>query len=75
MLFPNPNSGSFNILFDQHQAYILVTIYSMIGQQVAQKEFSNVNDVDLEIDRADGIYFVELNNGKTNVARLKVIKE
>ena len=47
----------------------------MIGQQLIQKQFFNVNAIDLEIDSADGIYFVELNNGITNIARLKVIKE
>lgn len=75
VLFPNPNRGSFNILFDQHQDYILVTIHSMIGQQIVRKEFSNVNAIHLEIDGSDGIYFIDLNNGITNISRLKVIKE
>ena len=74
-LHPNFLESFFYNFFDEHQDYILITIYSMKGQQLIQKEFFNVNAIDLEIDSADGIYFVELNNGITNIARLKVIKE
>ena len=60
VIYPNPNEGKFTIDLDEANTNSTIIIYNLYGEVVAQ--FSNVNDLELEVDISSlskGIYLVK----------------
>lgn len=77
-IYPNPNSGSFNITADNvHYSEIAIEIYNVIGQAVYRKQVKPVNKIIAEQinmpDVPNGIYMVRLSAaGKSRNIRLLI---
>ena len=74
VLFPNPNSGIFNIDFNKMYPEVEISIKSISGQIIYTEKFTNSSSEIFSIDAESGIYFVDLIFGETNRITLKVIK-
>lgn len=72
MIFPNPCKSNIYFDLDSHLKFEKLTIYDLKGRSI--KEMRNVNSsVDIS-ELSNGIYFIELKNGKETFVT-KVIKE
>ena len=70
MLYPNPNNGSFKLLFTESDENLLVTLYTANGQQVLTRQIDHVNtQEDLSVDLGtitSGAYIVKVSGKKIN---------
>ncbi|MBA3663587.1 MAG: T9SS type A sorting domain-containing protein [Bacteroidetes bacterium] len=76
-VMPNPGSGLFNLIFTfTKEQKVSVKIYDCLGQVISLSEFSGVSknafDVDLT-SKADGIYFIEISNGRERTTKKVVL--
>jgi GH18 family chitinase len=71
---PNPTTGKVNIISSNIYNYITVKIINIMGKIVLSKEFNNQNDISLNINEPDGIYFVYISTSNDNCFIHKVIK-
>lgn len=74
-MFPNPTNGKFEIKFENIEKKVTVKINSIAGQLVEEYTFENTKHIQLETKQPAGMYFVEISNGKSSKAILKLIKE
>ncbi len=62
-IYPNPNTGNFNIEIDNPEKDMSIEVYNSVGEMVERIEMvGNVADINLDI--ASGIYLVKVRNGK-----------
>ena len=73
-LFPNPTSGILTIVSDIEFGNALLTVRNVLGKEVYRKMYSSVKQIDLNLEGAVGVYFIEIVDG-SKVSLLKVIKE
>jgi hypothetical protein len=77
LIMPNPSSGVFNLVFTlPREEKISVKIYNTIGQLISDDRFESVTNNALTADlsnRANGIYIMEISNGKEKVTRKIVV--
>lgn len=70
MLYPNPNNGSFKLLFTESDENVLISVYTANGQQVLTKQIDHVNtQEDLSVDLGSitsGAYVVKVSGKKIN---------
>lgn len=70
MLYPNPNNGSFKLLFTEADENLLITVYTANGQQVLTRQIDHVNtQEDLSVDLGSitsGAYLVKVSGKKIN---------
>ncbi len=73
-LFPNPNTGHFQLNLGAVYPEVEITITTILGQTIRSQKYKNSEQLDLNIETEAGLYFVELklNDGSTII--LKVIK-
>lgn len=75
MLFPNPNTGEFSIDLGQLRSDVEVTILAQNGKQVMREKYKNLDRVDLNIDVAEGSYYVLINaDGLTSLEKVIIKK-
>jgi len=74
-LYPNPNSGTFNISCYKLSSYVTVEVFDILGRKVNTNITKNFAENKLEISCANiftGNYFVVINNGKDGgITRMK----
>ena len=77
LVYPNPTSGTFEIIFSTPPEYFTIEIISLTGKQLYRKEFADyagrtfrVTEL-LHLDQ--GVYFVRIING-TRIKVRKIIK-
>ncbi|RMA66434.1 SBBP repeat-containing protein [Ulvibacter antarcticus] len=73
-VFPNPTSGSFTINLGKSYSEINTTITNMLGQVIASEKFENTNNLQLEIEKATGIYIVNVSTSEGLSETIKIIK-
>jgi hypothetical protein len=73
-LFPNPNSGAFTIDLGTTYSDMLVTITDLSGRVVYEQRYVNTDKINLQLNEANGMYFVTLRNADQK-AVLKVTKQ
>jgi len=75
IVYPNPSLGKFTI--DLGRAYhdVSITIRSLTGQIISNKEFGNTQQLSFGIQDADGFYLIEIDTAEGRSALLKVLKE
>ena len=76
-LFPNPTNGNFavitNLMYSQD---IKIRIYNSLGKSVFSESINNVKENKIDVDmseHANGIYFVEINNGREKVSKKLIL--
>lgn len=76
-LFPNPSSGSFNILTNFVSMQTLeITVYNVLGAQVYYHKQDGAKQNLIEIDLRNensGIYFVQISNGQEKAVKRLVL--
>lgn len=73
-VFPNPNSGQFNISLGEPEEEATITILNSMGSVVLEKTIRSTNVAELNIEsQPSGFYFVRITSGN-NVRVQKIIK-
>ena len=72
-LYPNPTRGEVNIDFDKPLGDFHINIRNTAGKLVLTEKFHNTQEVDLHIEGAPGLYFVEILHESERVI-FKVLK-
>ncbi len=73
-VYPNPTNGKLTIVFENEFNNVQLTVRNVIGQAVVHKKYSSGNQINLTLEGAAGVYFIEIVDGGKR-ASLKVIKE
>ena len=61
-IYPNPNNGSFTIEIENPSKDVSIEIFNLLGERVGRVEkVGKVNSLDLDV--ADGMYWVRVKNG------------
>ena len=71
-IFPNPNSGSFTISFNDKK-FKTTTIYDSLGKLVFEKNIEKQYECKIE-NLQKGFYFVKLSDGNNSIIKKMVIK-
>lgn len=79
-IYPNPSKGNFNLVFEaKNPTNLQINVYSVIGNQVYQTNYrttTGLNALQIQLNNIEnGIYFVELSNGKETTVQKIVIKK
>ena len=68
MAYPNPNDGSFKVLFTEADADLMIRVYAMNGQQIYVQQVGSINQQEsLNIDLgnvSNGAYVVKVTGNK-----------
>jgi len=72
-VFPNPTNGQLIILSENEFSNAQLKVRTLDGQIVFHKNYSSVNQIDLTLKGASGVYFVEIVD-RDKIALLRVIK-
>lgn len=71
---PNPTDGAFTVRFGERVQDLKVRILDLQGREVHAQEGFQGKELELELDRPDGIYFLQLISGERSEL-IKVVKE
>jgi hypothetical protein len=74
-LYPNPTNGLVTLTFSQelHDAYIVIT--NVLGEEVYSENVSGTQKHELNLDKATGIYFVNIYDQGNLITVMKVVKQ
>ena len=77
-LYPNPNTGSFNVKFNSNTSNdIKVAVYDMRGRAIFEKAYQNTGTFDQNVQLENvqsGIYLVNIQDGDKKVVKKIVIE-
>lgn len=63
-VYPNPNNGNFTLSVDNVKSDISVNIYNVLGELVSSIETNPLKSFYvIDLNAANGIYFVKVTNG------------
>lgn len=69
--YPNPTNGDFNIVLGKTYDEVSAKVMNQMGQVILSEIFKNTDKISLEIEGADGVYFVVIeSDGHKDVTRL-----
>ncbi|WP_245949238.1 ubiquitin-like protein [Lutibacter citreus] len=74
-LYPNPSNGRITIDLNQSFLKINIKIRNLLGQNILNSNFNNVEKVSLDIIGNEGLYFVDIKNEVGVKTIIKVLKE
>lgn len=74
ILFPNPNSGDFTIKFDSSEPYVEVKIFTILGELLSSKYFTNQQIINYSENLPAGNYFVEINTNDSKDVKKIIIR-
>jgi len=70
MVYPNPNNGSFKVLFTEADENLLISVYTSNGQRILTQQVNNVavqQSLDIDLGEvATGAYIVKVSGKKIN---------
>jgi hypothetical protein len=73
--FPNPTTGQLTIQLKRTYRSVDVSVSNMVGQLIQTQHFAGLNQIDLELKGAKGLYLVEVKTGSGEVVTFEVLKE
>lgn len=73
-IYPNPNAGHITINFNKTYPSLSVSIIDIMGSEVQHVTLNNVDKTNLDLDIADGWYFIEIYTESETIARRKILK-
>jgi hypothetical protein len=74
-IYPNPTSGKLFIEFNNSNEQIELKVLDVFGKQVYRNTYKNLQTIELDLETAKGIYFIEVINEKGEKGVFKVVKE
>ena len=74
-LYPNPSQGIINIDFTEMQKHIVLSVENMLGANIIEQEYNNVNSIKLNQKLMKGIYVLKLLSQNGDIASFKIIIE
>lgn len=75
ILYPNPNSGKFNITLGAKNDLITTRVFDIYGNAILSQSYSNTSNIEFDLSsQPSGIYLIRLENGNHNQATFKIIK-
>lgn len=74
MLFPNPSNERITVSVPKFETGTLISIYSVEGKLVKQVKMESNSTIVATNDLANGLYIVQLNNGKATVSKKLVVE-
>lgn len=74
-VYPNPTTGAITITMHELQDELNVEVMNIAGQVISSERFENAESVNLNIDGADGVYFIHLISNNSERQVIKVIKK
>jgi phosphatidylserine/phosphatidylglycerophosphate/cardiolipin synthase-like enzyme len=61
-IVPNPNNGIFDIVSDKNLENLELTVYDVLGKQIATKNYNSFNNTNIDLStESAGFYFIEAN--------------
>jgi hypothetical protein len=72
--FPNPTTNNTTIYFEEQQEFIRYTIRSISGKLIKSGSATQLKTLPLELNVAEGVYFVRIINDNNESAVVKIIK-
>ena len=75
ILYPNPTEGNITLNLGSTHRGVDVTIFNILSQIVSKDHFSNTNEINLNIEGASSIYFMEIVSETGERAILRIVKE
>ncbi|WP_274475838.1 LamG-like jellyroll fold domain-containing protein [Mangrovimonas aestuarii] len=73
-LYPNPTNNNINVNLGDTYTTVNAKLLSVNGRVIANKTFNNTSELNMGINHAAGIYFLNIITGTGKSAVLKVIK-
>lgn len=73
ILYPNPSTGTLNINFEYLCLNPRVQVVKTNGQVVLDKIFSSTDQIQLQLDRANAVYFVRIQSEDGHCSHQKVV--
>jgi hypothetical protein len=73
-IYPNPTTDNFVVTLEEASSAIDLEIYTVSGQLIYKQNYSNTNQIHLNIEQPKGVYFVVLKDDKGNKSNLKLVK-
>lgn len=74
-VFPNPTSKLVKLNFATMQNQLTIEVRNALGQTVMLKDFNQTNQVQLELNQPNGVYFIRVSDGKNQHATVRVLKQ
>ncbi|MCP4437438.1 MAG: T9SS type A sorting domain-containing protein [Aureispira sp.] len=75
VVYPNPTTGQLTLdLFKQHQG-VQVAVSNIMGQKVLETQYNTTQRIDLQLEGASGLYFVNIKSAEGLNKTIRVIKE
>ncbi|WP_300567250.1 endonuclease [Flavobacterium sp.] len=71
-IYPNPSNGDFNIKFDNSYGNYSIEIFSLVGQKVYEKEYSNDDEISIS-NLQQGMYLVKVTKDSKSIIKKIVI--
>lgn len=75
LIYPNPNTGQFNIQLGKTYQTIEVIVRNIAGEIVMNSTHKSVKIIPMEIQQSKGIYFLEIKTNNGEQAFLKVVQQ
>ena len=74
-VYPNPTSKDLTINLGQTYDLIKLTITNVLGESLEIRNFKNTDVINFELDKASGIYFMNVSTSQWDSVNFKIIKE
>lgn len=73
-IYPNPTNGQFTVLFGIDMNEIVLTIFTLDGQEVYKKQVSSSNQIQIDFEGAKGVYLCQIITANGLNQTFKLIK-
>ncbi len=74
VVYPNPMESYTNINFNDFFEAIQVKVLNQLGQTISISNYTNSDEIELQIEASKGIYFLEINTNSGQKAMMKILK-
>jgi len=75
LCYPNPTTGKVNIKLNKYYPDLSLTLVDLFGRTILQKQFTNTQNIELELSSQSGLYFVTLNSTDGWIKTIPVVKQ
>ncbi len=74
-VYPNPNTGNFNIRLSKEYKNVDIDLYNVLGQLITFTHFDEVQNTTMNLNGPAGVYFMKLRNSEGKNATIKIVKQ
>ena len=72
-VYPNPTDGQITIALSETYEDVLITVYSLNGEEIFTRSFFNNQPISLELEAPQGLYVLKVVSERS-VASFKILK-